>query len=61
MGIMDIIKAIEFLENSDIGMTISVEDADVLKVKMNGKDVDVDILDMDKISKLKEDFKKWKD
>ncbi len=58
---MDLDRIIDFLEKGDIGLTISVEDADVLEVKVKDKNVDLNILDMDRVGKLKEEFKKWKD
>ncbi|MFQ5975028.1 MAG: hypothetical protein ACE5J5_01755 [Candidatus Hydrothermarchaeales archaeon] len=57
---MDFDKIMKFLEIGDVGLTISVEDTDVLDVRVKEKNVDLNILDMDKFEMLKEELKKWK-
>ncbi len=57
---MDFDRIIGFLEKGDIGLTLSVEDVDVLEVKVKDKNVDLNILDMDRFGKLKEEFEEWK-
>lgn len=58
--IMDFDKIMKFLEIGDVGLTISVEDTDILDVRVKEKNVDLNILDMDKLEMLKEELKKWK-
>ncbi|MFQ5888209.1 MAG: hypothetical protein ACE5HY_05885 [Candidatus Hydrothermarchaeales archaeon] len=57
---MEFDKVMKFLELGDVGLTISVEDTDVLDVRVKEKNVDLNILDMDKLEMLKEEFKKWR-
>lgn len=57
---MDPQEIIEFLEQGNIGLTISVEESKVLEIKVIGNNVDVNILDLQKFGKLKEEYKRWR-
>jgi len=50
----------DLLERGDIGLKISVEDTEVVEVSIKNKNIDLDILDMDKLDKLREEFKNGK-
>ncbi|MEE8358752.1 MAG: hypothetical protein V3R82_05005 [Candidatus Hydrothermarchaeales archaeon] len=50
----------DLLERGDIGLKISVEDTDVVEIRVKDKNIDLDILDMDKLGRLREEFKNGK-
>ncbi len=57
---MEFDAIMDFLERGDVGLKISVEDTDVVEIRVKDKNVDLDILDMDKLGRLREEFKNGK-
>lgn len=57
---MEFDAIMDLLERGDIGLKISVEDTDVVEIRVKDKNIDLDILDMDKLGRLREEFKNGK-
>jgi len=57
---MDTATLISFIGQNKVGLQLEVEGKQVLEIKPNGDSTDVNILDMDSLKKLKEEYKKWK-
>ncbi len=57
---MEFDAIMDLLERGDVGLKISVEDTDVVEIRVKDKNIDLDILDMDKLGRLREEFKNGK-
>ncbi len=57
---MEFDAIMDLLERGDIGLKIFVEDTDVVEIRVKDKNIDLDILDMDKLGRLREEFKNGK-
>lgn len=57
---MEFDAIMDLLERGDIGLKISVEDTDIVEIRVKDKNIDLDILDMDKLDRLREEFKNGK-
>ncbi len=58
---MDLEKWISFIDQNKVGLTLDVEGTKVLEIRPKEGDVDVEILDINLIKKLKKEIKKWRD
>ncbi len=57
---MDISKMFEIVEENDIRLNVTVEDKKVFEVKTNDKNIDINILDAERVKSLIKELRKWK-
>jgi hypothetical protein len=51
---MELMELIKILEDNHVGISLSVEDRKIAELKMNGKTLDFNILDLKGLKKLAE-------
>lgn len=57
---MDVASFVSFLEQNKVGLHLDMDGRSVLKVKQNGKNVDIEINDIEGLKKLRKVVKKWR-
>ena len=57
---MDLASWISFIEENKVGLNLELEGRRVLEVRPNGRNVDVEIHDIESLKKLKGELKKWR-
>jgi hypothetical protein len=57
---MDISKMFEIVEENDIRLNVVVEDKKVFEVKTNDKNIEINILDAERVKSLIKELRKWK-
>ncbi len=57
---MDISKMFEIVEENDIRLNVTVEDKKVFEVKTSDKNIDINILDAERVKSLIKELRKWK-
>ncbi len=56
----DFLKALESLEGRNLKLNLSQDSIELLELRINGKNIDVEIKDREEFKKLFKEFKKWK-
>jgi hypothetical protein len=57
---LDLLKALESLEGRNLKLNLSQDSIELLELRINGKNIDVEIKDREEFKKLFKEFKKWK-
>ncbi len=57
---MDIAAFIYFLEQKDVGIKLEMQGERIAEIRPNGKNIDIEIHDIDRFKSLLEGLKKWK-
>ena len=57
---LDLFKALESLEGRNLKLNLSQDSIELLELRINGKNIDVEIKDREEFKKLFKEFKKWK-
>ncbi len=58
---MDRTSWLIFLCENKVGLKVAVEDAEVLSVKPSGNNLDIEIYDLKRLKKLREEYKNWEE
>lgn len=56
----DFLKALESLEGRNLKLNLSQDSIELLELRINGKNIDVEIKDREEFKKLFKELKKWK-
>ncbi len=56
----NLLKALEALGNRNLKLNLSQDGVELLELKINDKNIDLDIKNREEFKKLLEEFKKWK-
>ncbi len=57
---LDLLKALESLEGRNLKLNLSQDSIELLELRINGKNIDVEIKDREEFKKLFKELKKWK-
>lgn len=57
---LDLLKALDSLEGRNLKLNLSQDSIELLELRINGKNIDVEIKDREEFKKLFKEFKKWK-
>ncbi len=57
----NLLRALETLEKHNLKLELSQDGVEMVELRMNDKNIDLEIKDRDEFKKLLKELKKWKD